>query len=243
MRKVSRAPRAPSRSRSTPRPRRKSRWHALGDVLRLGAALTAFGAALTVDLDPPANGNVFGWRAPVEHASATAAPIAAVWSYDMDGDGAADFSNPTHSHIRDHDAYGDGCFGASRDGGRRKHQGADYVALPGDIVRAPITGEVTQIGTAYGRNSGLRFVELRDPKTQVRARVFYVSPEIRRGDFVIAGDAIGQAQDLSRRYPNGITNHVHVELRAAGGQHIDPELLLPNAPIRLAALPARTSLR
>lgn len=229
----------PARRRSA-RASTKNRLRRVRDSLRLGAAIAAFVAALTVDLKPAPD--IAAWASPVQLTSATTAPLDLVWSYDMDGDGAADFANPTQSRVRTHDAYGDGCFGASRDGGRRRHQGADYVAHVGDIVRAPIAGEVTQIGTAYGRNSGLRFVELRDPKTQVRARVFYISPNVRRGDFVIAGDEIGQAQDLQRRY-SGITNHVHVELRAANGAHIDPTLLLPNAPMSVATLPASVSLR
>lgn len=213
---------------------KRKRVRRIGPAVRVSAALGVFFAAMFLDLDP-APGFLSFYRTPEPAAAAAATPV--VWAYDMDADGAMDFANPTHSHVRATDAYGDGCFGASRDGGRRKHQGADYVVAPGGDVHAPISGDVTRIGEAYRRGSNLNFIELRDPKTQVVARVFYVDPNVAIGDSVTAGEAIGAAQDLSRRYPGGITNHVHVELTAASGDRIDPELVLPNAPIRLVSFP------
>src|SRR4029079_5685517 len=70
-----------------------------------------------------------------------------VWhGVDVDGDGQEDFTNPTGQAMREHDGYGDGRFGASRDGGGREHEGVDYVADAGQEVRAPISGYVTRIG-------------------------------------------------------------------------------------------------
>src|SRR5690606_26576081 len=70
-----------------------------------------------------------------------------VWDgEDVDGDGQADFVNPTGQAPRIHDSYGSGAFGASRDGGSRHHEGVDYTAQAGQDVRAPISGFVTKIG-------------------------------------------------------------------------------------------------
>lgn len=153
-----------------------------------------------------------------------AAPI-----LDLDGDGLGDAANPTNGFIRGEDAYGSGAFGAPRDGGRRRHAGADYVAAPGAPVHAPIAGKVTQIGEAYEGGSGLTFIEIRQAGAGERARVFYVAPSVRVGDIVTAGDALGTAQDLRGRYPDGITNHVHVEIKSALGRTVDPTGVLPAA--------------
>jgi murein DD-endopeptidase MepM/ murein hydrolase activator NlpD len=79
-----------------------------------------------------------------------------VWEgADVDGDGAPDFANPTGRPMREHDAYGEGEFGASRDGGARRHEGVDYDATPGQAVVAPISGFVSKIGYAYAGDMDL----------------------------------------------------------------------------------------
>lgn len=140
----------------------------------------------------------------------------------------ATLANPTGHDVRGEDAYGAGLFGASRAAGARRHRGADYVAEPGEIVRAPITGVVQRIGFAYRGDERYRYIELTNTVTQRDVRVLYVGPLVQVGAIVEAGDPIGRAQDLSARYPRGITNHVHVELRQ-GGALADPANLLPDA--------------
>lgn len=135
-------------------------------------------------------------------------------------------ANPTGHEVRGEDAYGAGAFGASRGGGVRRHRGADYIAEPGEIVRAPIPGIVQRIGFAYRGDERYRYVELSDAVAQRAVRVLYVGPLVEVGAVVRAGDPIGRAQDLSVRYPRGITNHVHVELKQ-GGVLGDPASLLP----------------
>jgi len=130
--------------------------------------------------------------------------------------------------VRGDDVYGAGAFGASRGGGARRHRGADYIAEPGEIVRAPIAGVVQRIGFAYRGDERYRYVELSDASAQRAVRVLYVGPLVELGAVVRAGDPIGRAQDLSVRYPRGITNHVHVELKQ-GGVLGDPASLLPAA--------------
>lgn len=146
---------------------------------------------------------------------------------DTNGDGRADFANPTNGFVRGEDAYGFGHFGASRDHGRRAHKGVDYIAAPGDAVLAPVSGTITRIGDAYRSRSGYHFVEVRDEAHGMLVRVYYVAPSVNVGDAITAGDEIGTAQDLSRRY-RGITNHVHVELFSPEGRRIDAAAVLPN---------------
>jgi murein DD-endopeptidase MepM/ murein hydrolase activator NlpD len=161
-----------------------------------------------------------------------------VWKIDFDGDGTIDLANPTHSKVRGVDAYGSGKFGARRDGGRRKHEGADFIIAPGAEVAAPLAGTVTDIGFAYDGKEKLNYIEIKNAALKLKARVFYVDPSVAVGQTVAAGDALGVAEDLALRYPGGITNHVHVELRDAMGI-LDPEQVLPlgaAAPLQLAAL-------
>lgn len=148
---------------------------------------------------------------------------------DIDGDGRMDLARPVENAVRGVDAYGSGAFGASRDGGRRAHRGVDFVAAPGEPVRAPIAGVVTRIGDAYAGQDGLNYVEITNAVTRHTARILYVGPEVRPGWAVAAGDVIGRAQNLVDRYPAGMTNHVHVELTSRRGRQLDPLVVLPEA--------------
>lgn len=136
---------------------------------------------------------------------------------DVDGDGAADFANPTGQAPRSRDGYGAGHYGASR--GERDHAGVDYAAEAGQTVAAPISGFVTKIGYCYGDEPGLRYVEIRNPALNLSARVLYVRADVKVGDAVRVGDPVGRAATLQDRYP-GITDHVHLEIRK-GGRTLD----------------------
>ena len=145
-----------------------------------------------------------------------------VWTgADIDADGLADFANPTGHAMRVHDAFGDGAFGAVRDGGERLHEGVDYQATAGQEVTAPITGVVTRIGFAYP-GSDLKFVEITNDPLHYSARIFYIEPEVAVGSAVEIGQDLGRAVSLQGRYP-GIIDHVHLEVlrTGVGGGHID----------------------
>jgi hypothetical protein len=148
-----------------------------------------------------------------------------VWEgVDLDGDGQADIANPTGQAPRGEDAYGEGAFHASRDGGAREHEGVDYVATAGQAVEAPISGYVSKIGYAYPDDQTLKFVEIDNPALHLTARVFYVDPSVNVGDAVAVGRPIGQAHSLQVRY-RGITDHVHLEI-AERGRKIDAANLI-----------------
>jgi murein DD-endopeptidase MepM/ murein hydrolase activator NlpD len=150
-----------------------------------------------------------------------------VWEgADIDGDGAPDFANPTGKPMRTHDAYGEGEFGASRDGGARRHEGVDYDAAPGQKVVAPISGFVSKIGYAYAGDTDLKFVEVSNPALGYVARVFYVDPTVEVGQAVRVGTMVGTAHSLQAKYPDGMTNHVHTELSGPGHHNLDATRLI-----------------
>jgi murein DD-endopeptidase MepM/ murein hydrolase activator NlpD len=148
-----------------------------------------------------------------------------VWEgADLDGDGQADIANPTGQAPRGEDAYGEGRYHATRDGGSRDHDGVDYMATPGQTVEAPISGYVSKIGYAYPDDESLKFVEIDNPALQLTARVFYVDATVNVGDAVAVGRPIGLAHSLQRRY-RGIIDHVHLEI-AERGRKVDAATLI-----------------
>jgi len=149
-----------------------------------------------------------------------------VWSgSDIDGDGSPDFANPTGGAPRGHDDFGDGQFGARRDGGSRNHEGVDYIAKAGQDVMAPISGYVTKIGYAYGGDTSLKFIEISNPALGYVARAFYVKPGVEVGQSVRLGETIGSVESLQSHYP-GITNHVHLEVMEPGGERVNAAELI-----------------
>ncbi len=144
---------------------------------------------------------------------------------DVDGDGAGDFANPTGAAPRGHDHFGDGRFGARRDGGTRRHEGVDYAAVADQTVGAPISGFVTKIGYAYGGDDSLKFVEITNPAIGYVARAFYVDPSVQVGQAVRLGQSIGAAASLQSHYP-GITDHVHLEIFRPGGARLNATALI-----------------
>lgn len=175
---------------------------------------------------------------PITEAHAAVAPTSVgelSWIIDTNGDGVADLANPVEGAMRGFDSYGSGAFGSVRDGGKRKHEGVDYVASPGQTAAAPISGEITRTGYAYKGDARLKFVEIDNTETGYSARVLYVAPTVAVGQQVAAGDTIGVVQDLAVKYPAGITNHVHVEIRDPSGVTLDSSFILPAAPVLQAS--------
>jgi murein DD-endopeptidase MepM/ murein hydrolase activator NlpD len=212
-----------------------ARWH-VSDIAKdrlLKGAAVALALAGTAAIAAPVA--TVGVRAARAEAMASVAPglmeklrgrqadpLRLVWEgADVDGDGQADFANPTGNQPRGEDAYGEGEFGARRDGGVRRHEGVDFVAKAGQAVVAPISGYVSKIGFAYAGDDNLRFVEITNPALHYAARVFYINPSVAVGDAVAVGRAIGQMHSLQAKYPGGMTDHVHLEVIDTKGQRID----------------------
>jgi murein DD-endopeptidase MepM/ murein hydrolase activator NlpD len=154
------------------------------------------------------------------------APVVLWEGADLDHDGQADIANPTGHGLRGADAYGEGRFHASRDGGLRLHEGVDYTARAGQPVDAPISGYVARIGYAYPGDLTLRYVEIENPALHLSARVFYVDPDVAVGQAVAVGHPIGTAHTLQQKYPLGITDHVHLEIADGGGRKLDAQRLI-----------------
>ena len=141
--------------------------------------------------------------------------------------------------VRTGDAYGSGRFGASRDGGKRRHEGVDLVAAVGDTVIAPIAGRVIPFDP-YGRDPAKagRFSAVQiDSADGWRVRLLYLDTgAIAWGMRVVSGAFLGRVQDLSLIYPpravGRMTPHIHFDLRpfdpASGrvGAPVDPTPLL-----------------
>ena len=196
---------------------------ALGAVAALVAGASALAAPLAE--------RVAQVRAAPDAVAAAGAPKVRaeqlVWrGVDVDGDGQADFVNPTGEDVRTTDAYGCGEFGASRDGGERRHEGVDFRAEAGRKILAPVSGFVTRIGYAYPGDTTLRFVEINNPALGYAARVFYVDPTVQLGQAVRLGAVIGSHHTLERKYPDGMTDHVHLEIIDRRGARIDPARLI-----------------
>lgn len=154
-------------------------------------------------------------------------PTLTTWQgVDLDGDGRADVADPTGHAPREADAYGEGRFHARRDGGSRLHEGVDYVAHAGQVVDAPISGYVTKIGYAYPGDEVLKFVEIENPALHLQARVFYIDPDVAVGEAVAVGRPIGRAHSLQKKYPGGITDHVHLEIADRRGRKLDAETMI-----------------
>jgi len=209
------------------------RTHALGGpgllALALGAVVLSVGVA-----DAAARAGSSAPAAPLLQITAAPQQGAAqpphtaeepTWDgVDLDGDGAPDFANPTGRAPRGHDAFGDGCFHASRDGGTRPHEGVDYDSRAGQTVTAPISGFVSKIGYAYPGDARFKYVEIDNPALHIEARVFYVDPAVEVGNSVALGTPIGTAHSLQARY-GGITDHIHLEL-AESGRKIDAQTVI-----------------
>lgn len=116
------------------------------------------------------------------------------------------------------DSYGCGHFGASRDGGKRKHQGQDYITRAGQDIFSPSDGTLTTAPAyADGRYPELKLIKITNGTMQVN--IMYAAATVPNGQ-VKRGEKIGVSQSLQNRYP-GIPNHAHIEVKI-GGIKVNP---------------------
>lgn len=121
------------------------------------------------------------------------------------------------------DKQGCGHWGASR--GSRKHRGVDLVCDVGDYINSPVNGVVTKIGFPYGDSNKhhIRYIEIEN--SEYKFRVFYVDPAVAKGETVTTKTVIGVSQELGCFY-NGITEHIHLEIKDKHGNYVDPNPFL-----------------
>lgn len=130
--------------------------------------------------------------------------------------------SPTGKGIRRVDKWGRGTYGASRNSGKSKHDGTDYICEPGQNVVAPVGGLIVRESRPYGDQQWFwKYDGLIIENKCMVIQMFYLEP-IRSliGQYVNAGDLIGIAQDISIKYP-GMTPHIHLEVKS-----IDPDLFI-----------------
>lgn len=135
-----------------------------------------------------------------------------------------DWTNPTGKGVRIEDAKGKGTYGARRvrKGEVGVHEGTHYIAAPGQDIDAITGGIVDSIlsadydGLIVGNNRGLSWMIL----------YIDVDPSLSEGDYVKSGQVIGTSQDMKADYGDGMTNHVHVQLRVNWAR-VDPEGYIP----------------
>jgi hypothetical protein len=133
------------------------------------------------------------------------------------------------------DPAGSGEWLASR--GWRLHKAIDLLCTPGQVVAAPCDTTIIRHGYAYYNCSDYKLVELEWPYGGIR--LLYVDSDIDVGRWVRAGDPVGEAQDITRRYPGqGMKPHIHWEVYFHAGTvafgkegrpslaYINPEVLL-----------------
>lgn len=130
--------------------------------------------------------------------------------------------NPTGGKIRV-DAAGDGHFGTSRNG--RTHKGVDFECIEGQNVVAPCAGIVTRQARPYP-DGDLLGVVINSNGNMLT--MFYMQPDLSLlGHYVEAGQVIGKAQAVSKRYPNqGMKDHVHTQYKHKTAGYIDIEPLI-----------------
>lgn len=114
------------------------------------------------------------------------------------------------------DKRGNGYFDANRTG--YKHEGIDLLVSVGQTIYAPFGGTITRRFLVYAGDANYTGVELVSTDQTRRAKLMYMDSTLI-GQKVRAGQAIGTAQQISKKYggaTSGMLDHLHFELRENG---------------------------
>jgi murein DD-endopeptidase MepM/ murein hydrolase activator NlpD len=119
------------------------------------------------------------------------------------------------------DTSGDGRFQASRSNGARAHDGVDLLILrEGQPIFAPFDALVVR--KTYPYKTDLRWEGLLLRRGDgLEVKVFYMTPSVSPGTIVKAGQQIGTAQSIKKKYGGSMLDHAHVEVWVSG-KAIDP---------------------
>ncbi len=122
--------------------------------------------------------------------------------------------------------WGDGNYGASRNGNTRQHLGVDITVYKGQTIYSPIQGIITREAIPYASDPKYRgvYIEGTGQYTGYAVKMFYMTSN-KIGQGIFAGDVIGEAQAINEKYSPQMTNHVHIEAYY-NNQLIDPTPLL-----------------
>ncbi|XP_016347500.1 leukocyte cell-derived chemotaxin-2-like [Sinocyclocheilus anshuiensis] len=105
--------------------------------------------------------------------------------------------------------YGCGNYGASRGGGKRKHEGLDIVCADGATVYAPFDVKLNGKAAPYKKNNAIND-GINLSGEGLCFKLFYVKPDSYSGTLT-KGQKIGTLLPMQNVYP-GITSHVHVQM-------------------------------
>ncbi len=127
---------------------------------------------------------------------------------------------PTASFKVRSDSKGDGEFGASR--GDRMHLGLDLEVVPNfDVVYSMIDGKLDRIVYPYAND--LSYTGLQLTNEFVKVYYFYCKPYHELvGLAVGAGQPIAKPQDISEKYGEEMTPHIHVQVWVKAFQTLGP---------------------
>lgn len=122
--------------------------------------------------------------------------------------------------VRGVDSWGSGAYGSSRDGGKRKHKGVDFLCAPETKILSPVFGVVVKLGYPYKDDLSYRYIRISTTDGH-SIDLYYVDPSVKVGDGVVVGQTIGVSQSLQKRY-KGIPDHVHLQIADMYGTIINP---------------------
>ncbi len=118
------------------------------------------------------------------------------------------WKNPTGFEVRS-DEQGDGTFGSPR--GDHIHLGTDFTCVPGQGVMLPCDAQyrrfVRRVYATDALYTGMEF-----ETTSFLITMFYVFPSIDHMTQAYAGTVVAQAQDISAKYGESMTPHVHMQV-------------------------------
>jgi murein DD-endopeptidase MepM/ murein hydrolase activator NlpD len=118
------------------------------------------------------------------------------------------------------DTSGDGRFQASRSNGARTHDGVDLLVREGQPIYAPFDAVVVRKSYPYKTDMRWEGLLLRRGDG-LEVKVFYMTPSVSAGTMVKAGQKIGTAQSIKKKYGGSMRDHTHVEVWVSG-KAIDP---------------------
>jgi murein DD-endopeptidase MepM/ murein hydrolase activator NlpD len=130
------------------------------------------------------------------------------------------FAMPADNATIRNDGQGKGHFGASR--GSRVHNGLDLLVKENQVIMSPIDGYVKRMAFPYDDDHRWQGVEIigSGQHAQYAVKIFYFIP-YKIGWTVKAGQHIGKAQAISKKYSPAMKDHIHIEVRK-GNQLLDP---------------------